>query len=351
MPFVIGALLLLLLRTAVLGKVGTLVDLFVVFVYFAAFSLWSFGYKLYRYGHDLAPTAAVRVAPFMPPLYGHRKLANFDVYSYPRGGLLCARRRFSPSGRRPVARVAGEPFGPRQRPADGGVKRASALFAAVFSGSGLLAMGPAPVARAAGSVSPLPGTRRGGAERFDDFRSGPGLTRETSSSTVPFASSGSAGPLRGSGEGSVVRVRADGVSIEGFDIDGRGGGDLGRDTSGVHVAARNAVVRNCRIVRTLSASTCARRTAASSSGATIHGIPARNRAKRDPASTSGTRRASRSRATRSGTCATASTSSPLPTASSAATPPATCATDSTTCSRTTTGSKTTSSRTARRARR
>jgi hypothetical protein len=83
MPFVIGALALLLLRTAVLGKLGTLVDLFVVFVYFAAFSLWSFGYKLYRYGHDLAPTAAVKVDPFMPPLFGHKKLANFEVYSYP----------------------------------------------------------------------------------------------------------------------------------------------------------------------------------------------------------------------------------------------------------------------------
>jgi hypothetical protein len=86
MPFVIGALALLLLRTAVLGKLGTLVDLFVLFFYFAAFSLWSFAYKLYRYGHDLAPTAAVKVPPFMPPLYGHRKLANFDVYSYPAAG-------------------------------------------------------------------------------------------------------------------------------------------------------------------------------------------------------------------------------------------------------------------------
>ena len=38
-----------------------------VFVYFGAFSLWSFGYKLYRYGHDLDPTAAVQVPPFMPP--------------------------------------------------------------------------------------------------------------------------------------------------------------------------------------------------------------------------------------------------------------------------------------------
>ncbi|HEU5250487.1 MAG TPA: nitrous oxide reductase family maturation protein NosD, partial [Thermoanaerobaculia bacterium] len=31
--------------------------------------------------------------------------------------------------------------------------------------------------------------------------------------------------LLGSGTGSVVRIRADGVSIEGFDVDGRGGGD------------------------------------------------------------------------------------------------------------------------------
>jgi nitrous oxidase accessory protein len=53
--------------------------------------------------------------------------------------------------------------------------------------------------------------------------------------------------LRGSGHGSVVRIRAAGVTLEGFDIDGRGQGDLGRDTSGVHIAAYGAVVRDCRI--------------------------------------------------------------------------------------------------------
>ncbi len=57
--------------------------------------------------------------------------------------------------------------------------------------------------------------------------------------------------LAGSGAGSVVRIRADGVVIEGFDIDGRGGGDLGRDSSGVHVAARRVTVRDCRITRSL----------------------------------------------------------------------------------------------------
>jgi nitrous oxidase accessory protein len=53
--------------------------------------------------------------------------------------------------------------------------------------------------------------------------------------------------LVGSGRGSVVRVRAPGVILEGFDIDGVKGGDLGRDSSGVHIAARDVVVRDCRI--------------------------------------------------------------------------------------------------------
>jgi nitrous oxidase accessory protein len=57
--------------------------------------------------------------------------------------------------------------------------------------------------------------------------------------------------LRGSGFGSVVLIRADDVTIEGFDIDGRGGGDLSRDSSGIHVAGRRAVVRDCRIANAL----------------------------------------------------------------------------------------------------
>ena len=85
-PFVVGALGLLFLRAALIGNISSLVDVFVLYVYFGLFSLWSFGYKMYVYGHTLAPTAAVRVTPFMPPMFGHRKLANFDVYSYPGPG-------------------------------------------------------------------------------------------------------------------------------------------------------------------------------------------------------------------------------------------------------------------------
>ena len=85
-PFVVGMLALLFLRAPVHGKMSDLIDVSVLYVYFGLFSLWSFGFKLYSYGHSLAPTASVKVAPFMPPLFGHRKLANFDVYSYPAAG-------------------------------------------------------------------------------------------------------------------------------------------------------------------------------------------------------------------------------------------------------------------------
>ncbi len=86
LPFVIGIFGLLFLRAAVLGKAAHLVDVTVLYLYFGLFSLWSFGYKMYQYGHNLDPKAAVRVDPFMPPMFGYKKLANFEVYSYPKLG-------------------------------------------------------------------------------------------------------------------------------------------------------------------------------------------------------------------------------------------------------------------------
>ena len=85
-PFVIGGVILLGFRAAVQGKMSKLADLFVLFTYFGLFSLWSFYDKMYLYGHTLDPTAAVKVPPFTPPLFGHKTMANFEVYSYPDWG-------------------------------------------------------------------------------------------------------------------------------------------------------------------------------------------------------------------------------------------------------------------------
>jgi len=86
MPFVIGGFALLFARTLVMGKMSNLVDSLVLYVYFGAFALWSFGYKMWTYGHSLDPKAAVKVEPFMPPMYGYKQLANFEVYNYPSTG-------------------------------------------------------------------------------------------------------------------------------------------------------------------------------------------------------------------------------------------------------------------------
>jgi copper chaperone NosL len=82
-PFVVGTLGLLFLRAAVLGKMAHVVDVLVLYLYFGLFALWSFAYKMYWYGHHLAPTASVKVDAFTPPLFGYKKLANFEVYAYP----------------------------------------------------------------------------------------------------------------------------------------------------------------------------------------------------------------------------------------------------------------------------
>jgi hypothetical protein len=82
-PFVIGALAVLALRAMVIGRMSGLVDVFVLFSYFGLFSFWSFYNKLYAYGHNLDPTAAIKVPPFTPPLVGTQVIGNFTVTSYP----------------------------------------------------------------------------------------------------------------------------------------------------------------------------------------------------------------------------------------------------------------------------
>jgi hypothetical protein len=86
LPLAVGAFALLALRAVVIGKMSKLVDIVVLFVYFGLFSLWSFHQRLYDYGHNLDPTAAVKVKPFTPPLFGTHQIANFTVTNMPEIG-------------------------------------------------------------------------------------------------------------------------------------------------------------------------------------------------------------------------------------------------------------------------
>ena len=91
MPFAFGLILLLILRAAVFGEMGNVVDLFALFTYFGLFSIGAFYYRLYTYGHTLDPKAPMTIEPFTPLLIGTKRIANFTQHSYPQGGawLLC----------------------------------------------------------------------------------------------------------------------------------------------------------------------------------------------------------------------------------------------------------------------
>ena len=89
LPFAIGVFALLALRSVVLGRIVTLVDLSVLFMYFGAFSLGSFVYRLYSYGHHLDPHAPMKIDPFMPVVMGSQQIANFVQTSLPLAGTVC----------------------------------------------------------------------------------------------------------------------------------------------------------------------------------------------------------------------------------------------------------------------
>ena len=89
LPFAFGVFILLTLRAAAIGRMISLIDLGVLFLYFTAFSLGNFYYRLYHYGHTLDPRAPMTIEPFTPIMIGSQKIANFVQTSLPQaGGLL-----------------------------------------------------------------------------------------------------------------------------------------------------------------------------------------------------------------------------------------------------------------------
>ena len=82
-PLVIGLLGVLTLRAAAIGNLRAVIDVLVSSLYFGAFSMWTFYYKMNYYGANLDPRASVQVEPFMPPIFGYKLVGQFDVWSYP----------------------------------------------------------------------------------------------------------------------------------------------------------------------------------------------------------------------------------------------------------------------------
>ena len=146
----------------------------------------------------------------------------------------------------------------------GGGRARGALVALA---AGLLLPAAAPLARAQGMAAIAPGALEGRPPAAELSPLQARIDAAPPGSTVEVGPGEYAGdlvvdrPLRivgrgrprllGSGHGSVVRVRADGVAVEGFRIDGRRGGDLSHDSAGVHSAAGDTTLRDLEIVESL----------------------------------------------------------------------------------------------------
>jgi len=90
MPVLIGALIVIGLATAALGKRPLLylwTGCFALLAVAGLADFWKWGYD---YGHNLDPTAAIRVPgmAYQPPLIGSKQLLNFTATSWPASGGL-----------------------------------------------------------------------------------------------------------------------------------------------------------------------------------------------------------------------------------------------------------------------
>ncbi len=85
LPYVVGFFMLLGLLVAVTGSRKFLLAYICLTAIGGTLAMYDFYKWGYDYGHNLDPTAPIQVPGFsyQPPLFGHKRLLNFDAYSFP----------------------------------------------------------------------------------------------------------------------------------------------------------------------------------------------------------------------------------------------------------------------------
>ena len=85
LPYVVGFFMLLGMLVAITGRRRFLFYYLVLTVIGGVLAMADFYKWGYNYGHNLDPTAPIQVPglSYQPPLIGHKRLLNFDAYSFP----------------------------------------------------------------------------------------------------------------------------------------------------------------------------------------------------------------------------------------------------------------------------
>jgi copper chaperone NosL len=82
LPFGFGLIAAACLFAALVRRVWADLLPLVLMAALGGYGLWSMTRRLYQFGHDLDPTAAIHIAPFTPPMLGQNQIAQFATYSY-----------------------------------------------------------------------------------------------------------------------------------------------------------------------------------------------------------------------------------------------------------------------------
>lgn len=92
MPWIVAGLIAGALLVAAVGKRALLFGYTAAYAAVAAAGLYDFWRWEYDYGHNLDPTAAIRIpgASYQPPLIGAKKILNFTAASWPDVGGVAA---------------------------------------------------------------------------------------------------------------------------------------------------------------------------------------------------------------------------------------------------------------------
>lgn len=81
LPTLLGLSAVLLILSAFIRREKFFKVALWVFLGTAVYGMVTFFYRIYEYGHDLRPDAAIKVPPFTPGIIGWNRIAQFETWS------------------------------------------------------------------------------------------------------------------------------------------------------------------------------------------------------------------------------------------------------------------------------
>jgi hypothetical protein len=81
LPYLIGGLVLITLATALIRKKSVLYILICLIIIGGSLGVYDLHRALHDFGTNLSPHAPIKIAPFVPPIIGQNRVANFITHS------------------------------------------------------------------------------------------------------------------------------------------------------------------------------------------------------------------------------------------------------------------------------